>query len=406
MELNESISRHNYYSFLWHAIFLALAQNFMDVDTIIPAMVIDAGGTAVQVGILTAILVAGGKFSQLFFVPFVQHHPFKKFFLLMGINLRVLALAGMAVLFFFASQIGSSLIIWIIFLLILLFSLSGGFANINYLDILGKSVLPKKRKAFFSIKQVLSSVFVLLSAFFAKWVLSRADYPLNYTILFFIAAGLLAIASIGFWRIREIPVLHNITKGIRIFVKDVLKEIRCNRRLKQYLLVINTQGIGLALMPFLILYAKQTFHAGSDQIGNFLIFKVIGSILSGSLLFYFAHRIRYQYMLYLTSAVAFLIPLLILQFPGSILFPHIFLAGGIVFSLYSITFQGVLLELSRDENRTLYAGLSGAGSFLPVLFPFIGGWIVSNTGFTAFFIFFLVIIFLSFIFIFKLNCLK
>ena len=38
------IYRHNYYAFLWHASFLSLAQNFMDVDTVIPAMLIEAGG--------------------------------------------------------------------------------------------------------------------------------------------------------------------------------------------------------------------------------------------------------------------------------------------------------------------------------------------------------------------------
>ena len=44
MELNKQISQHNYYLFLWHAVFLALAINFTDVDTIIPAMMLDAGG--------------------------------------------------------------------------------------------------------------------------------------------------------------------------------------------------------------------------------------------------------------------------------------------------------------------------------------------------------------------------
>ena len=46
MELTKRILKNNYYSFLWYAIFLALAQNFMDIDTIIPAMLVDAGGSS------------------------------------------------------------------------------------------------------------------------------------------------------------------------------------------------------------------------------------------------------------------------------------------------------------------------------------------------------------------------
>ena len=162
MDLNHQTSQHNYYSFLWHAVFLALAINFMDMDTIIPAMMLDAGGSALQLGILTAIMLGGGRVAQLFFAPFLNNQPSKKGYLLGGINARVFALAGMGLLFYLSSYRKGSFIIWSIFILISLFSFSGAFANINYVDILGKSVLEKKRKAFFSIKHVLSNIFVFL----------------------------------------------------------------------------------------------------------------------------------------------------------------------------------------------------------------------------------------------------
>ena len=46
MSLTKKVSTHNFYAFLWHAGFLAFAQNFMDIDTIIPAMLIELGVTA------------------------------------------------------------------------------------------------------------------------------------------------------------------------------------------------------------------------------------------------------------------------------------------------------------------------------------------------------------------------
>jgi len=188
VKLNKQISKHNYYSFLWHAVFLALAINFMDVDTIIPAMMVDAGGSSFQLGILTAIMLGGARFAQIFFAPFLNNQSSKKGYLLGGINARIFALGGMALLFYFSSRINDSFIIWSVFILISLFSLSGAFANINYVDIFGKSVLQEKRKAFFSIKQVISSIVVFLSAFLVKSVLSEYGYPVNYAALFFIAA--------------------------------------------------------------------------------------------------------------------------------------------------------------------------------------------------------------------------
>ena len=94
MELTEKVSRNNYICFLWHATLLALTQNFMDVDTVVPAMMIDAGGTSVHIGLLTAILVGGGKLSQLLFAPFLSSQPTKKNLLLVGINARIVSLAG------------------------------------------------------------------------------------------------------------------------------------------------------------------------------------------------------------------------------------------------------------------------------------------------------------------------
>jgi MFS family permease len=406
MELNKQTSKHNYYAFLWHAVFLALAKNFMDVDTIMPAMMVDAGGSSLQVGILTAIMLGGARFGQLFFAPFLKNQSLKKGYLLGGINARIAALGGMALLFYFSSHVTVCFIISSVFILVSLFSFSGAFANISYVDILGKSVLEKKRKAFFSMKQIISSLAVLLSALLAKRVLTTAEYPVNYASMFFIAAAVLGIASMGFWKIKEIRTSNLKIDGLLKFVQRIQKEIRTNEKLKHYILLKNTQGICIVLMPFLILYAKKMFAAGSHDIGNFLLLKVIGGVLTGSILYNYSQKVKYQNMLVMTSMLATLIPLFILVFPGSLFFPYIFLAGGIVFTIHDISMSGILLEVTTNENRALYTGLSGAGSILPVIFPFLGGWIITEFGFTPFFILFILIILLSFHFIHKMDCKK
>ena len=406
MELNKEISKQNYYSFLWHAVFLALATNFMDVDTIIPAMMVDAGGSALQLGVLTAIMLGGGRFAQLFFAPFLNNQSSKKGYLLGGINARIFALGGMALLFYFSPNINDSFIILSVFILISLFSFSGAFANINYVDILGKSVLQEKRKSFFSIKQVISSIVVFLSAFLARRVLISYGYPVNYATLFFFSAALLGIASLGFWKIKEITASNFKINGLVKYINIIIKEIHTNKKLRYYLFLINTQGISIVLMPFLILYAKRMFSAGSQDIGDFLILKVIGGVLTSSILFYYSRKIKYQLMLYTTSIIAMLIPLFILILSGSVLFPYIFLAGGIVFTIHRIAISGVLLEITSNNNRALYTGLTGAGGILPVIFPFLGGWIITEFGFNLFFILFIAVILMSFYFIYKIDCKK
>jgi MFS family permease len=195
-------------------------------------------------------------------------------------------------------------------------------------------------------------------------------------------------------------------QGLKRYVRVIRDEIKNNKKFANYLMLINTQGIVLALMPFLILYAKQNFDAGSEAVRTFLIFKVAGGVIIGTLLFYYARRVRYQKILYLTSLIAVLIPVYVYLFPVSNLFFIAFLGGGIVYTLHRVSIDGVLLEVSNNENRALYTGLSGAGSILPAVFPLMGGWIVDQFGFIVFFGLFILLILTSIYFIYKLNCKK
>ena len=407
MLLTEKLSKNNYLAYLWHALFLALAKNFMDVDTVIPSLLVDSGGTSFHIGLLTAIMVGGTSFAQIFFTPVLSNKSSKKSFLLLGINIRIIALLGLGVLLFYqAKQSGSSNTIWIIFILMTLFSVSGAFAGISYSDILGRSILKHQRKPFFSIRQVISSVGVLLSAFFAAKVLYEYAYPKNYAWLFIIASLALLFASYGFWRIKEIPGSKLSIKGAKDYFRIIYTEIRSNRRLRSYLLLINFLGVSMSLMPFLILYGKEMFGITTNDVGYYLILKVIAGVVVGSVLFYYSKRVKYSTILYSTTVISLIIPILLLINKTSAYFGAYFFLGGVIYTLYKVSIEGILLEVSDHKNRTIDIGIVGAGSILPVLFPIFGGWLIPNYGFKVFFALFSIIILFSFVFIRKLNCKK
>jgi len=406
MNLTGKISKRNFYSLLWHAGFLALSRPFMDVDTVIPAMMVDAGGTAVQIGILTAIMMGGSSFTQLIFAPFISNFAYKKKFLLLGINSRILALFGMGIMLFYSAQIEPANVIWLIFLLITIFSLSGAFANISYTDIFGKSVLPELRKPFFSLKQVINGTLLFVSALLAKKALGVATYPYNYGYMFFIAFGALFMASLGFWNLKEVTPSKLRVSSPRHFVSLIKAELTSNLRLKYFLGFINTMGISISLLPFIILYGKEVLHTESSATGWFLLFKIVGSVLTGFILFLLAGKYKYRNLLYGSAVFSVMMPLLLFipfQMPALV---TIFVVGGVVFTAYSISMNGVLLEISGTTNRALYTGIAGAGNILPAVFPLLGGWIIKSYGYEPFFILYSLTILSSLYFIYKLNCKK
>ncbi len=392
---------------MWHGIFLALAQNFMDVDTIIPSMIIDAGGNSMHIGLLTAIILGGSSFMQIVFSPYLNNKKEKKGYLITAILLRVAALLGLGILLYFTSKnpaISSALTI--IFILIIIFSLSGAFAAISYTDILGKSMLPEKRKSFFSLRQAVMSIGVFVSAILAAKMLVTFDYPINYSALFITAGVALGIASLGFLKIKEVGTSIHKIEGVKNYLHTLRDEIKSNSRLKGYLLVVNTLGISLSLLPFLMLYSKQIFDTQNSEVGQYLIFKVTAGVIAGLTIYFFAHKIKYKKLLFGIGILAILVPIHLLLFEWQSAFIAYFFIGGLIYTFYKVAIEGILLEVSTNENRAIYAGISGAGNILPILFPIIGGWIIGSYGLEWFFALFLLIITLSMYFIWQLDCKK
>lgn len=406
MALTKKISTHNFRSFLWHATFLAFAKNFMDVDTIIPAMIVEAGGGAMHIGIMSAIMLGGSSFTQLFFAPYLSNKTYKKRYLLFAINTRVFALLGLGLLLYILTGGQQNFVLWFVFFFITLFSLAGAFANISYVDILGKSVTQDKRKTFFSTIQIISGVIVLSSAFLAKRVLEWKEYPVNYAFMFFIGAILLLIATAGFWSIKEVVPSRLKISGIKAFFKVLKTELKQNKKLGYFLGYINTQGVAISFLPFIILYAKETFNSQSSDTGIFLIYKVIGIVLVSVLVLLGAKKVKYNLLLYSNVLLSLSLVALALFINDGSLVKYIFVLGGIVFSLFSMSMNGLLLEVSGNENRALYTGFAGAGNILPAIFPLIGGAIISQFGYQTFFILFMVIIAMAGFFIFKIDCKK
>jgi MFS family permease len=403
--LSEKTSTRNFGAFLWHAFFLALTTSFMDVDTIIPSMLIKAGGGSFSLGLLTAIMLGGSSLMQLVFAGFLSGKAFKKKFLLSGIYLRSFALACLAVMFFASENIAPQAVIILIFVFISIFSFSGAFANVSYVDILGKSVLPYKRKKFFTMQQTFNGIGLMISALIVRELLKYFDYPANYSILFVMAALLLSIASGGFWLIKEAPSQKKPGKSLIEFFRMIPGEIKNNPNLKLYLMLINILGLGISILPFFILLAKEKFGLTDASVGNFLVFRISGMLLISLIIFGFSRKRGYKKILAAGLIIGVILPPLALFLSDfQFMFQFVFILSGAFFSIYKISVSGILVEISNTENRAVYAGIAGAGNILPAIFPLIAGALIALLGYWVVFVFVSAILLLAIPVVKKLNC--
>lgn len=398
-------SKRNFKAFVWHAVFLALTKNFADINTVIPTMLIQAGGSPFHLGTLTAIMIGGSKFMHIFFAAFLTHKEKSRNYLLLGIYLRVGTLLTLGYLLSFADTMKGQCVIAVILVLMTIFSFSGAFAGIAYNDILGKSIRADSRKRFFIAKQILASTAVLVSALVARKILSTYSYPANYSILFILAGLFLFVGSGGFWVVKEKVSIVSETLSLRKKFGLFWRAFAEDKTLRNYLYAVNSTSIGIAVIPFLIALAKKNFGLTGTDIGNYLLLQVAGMILANILFKYLSKDRGYKGILTIHILSGALLPIAALLLQNS---PNLFLIlfpiSGLVLASKEIAIPGILLEISNEENRAIYTGISGAGSVTSILFPLAAGALISVIGFTPVFIAASLFIVSSFLFSVNIQC--
>ncbi len=376
----------NYRAFMLHALFLSLTMSFIDVNTVAPAMLSESGATTFHLGLLTAIMVGFGSFMQLLFATFIMGLKHKKPAILGGIYLRVAALASLGI---FLRNLGQPATwkIWLILFLITVFSFSGAWANIAYTDILGSTIEKPLRKKLLTQKQLISSIGLIISSVVVKIVLTALSYPDSYSLLFLMASFLLLLATSGFWMLNEgeRPPITKQSLGERLGMFK--KAIKTDRNVRLYLVLVNTSGIILSTLPFLVVLANQRYGLDGGRTGTYLLLQLTGSFLATMLTNMLSKGQRYRPLLYFFIFLGAFTPiaaLILIDVP--FLYPLSFLLGGAGSALYHILTIGILLEISNDENRPIYSGIGGAGALMNIIYPMLAGLLIPYLGFPIVFI--------------------
>lgn len=400
--------KRNFIAFIWHAFWLALAQTFADNNTVLPGLILLAGGTQFEIGLLTSIMIGIPLIAQLLFASYLIQKPLKRKFLFLGIYMRVFAFIGVVLTLSSIETSNPKLIIYSVFGWMFLFSISGAFAGISYIDILGKSITRETRKRFFVFRQFLSSVGVLISALAARYILRQLEYPQNYIIMFSAAAVLLFIAAFGFFMIKERP--SEIKKDSENFInilKSIPSIIKNDSNLRNLVISVNLLAISFTLFPFYISLVKLNFSLDESTIGNFLLFQVIGMIISNLFWMRLTQSKGLIGIFRVTIILFASLPIAALVFSSYLpmeYFGIVFLFVGASISAHKISSESILLEISNENNRPLYTGIFGTFNLTMALFPLIIGLLLSELGFYFIFIFSSFITIFALFFLKKLKC--
>ncbi len=382
-------------AFYWHAFFLAVTTSFTEVNTVMPALVIEAGGTAATVGVLTAIMIGLPLVAQLVFASFLHTRKRKKPYLLLGINLRVLALAAGAMAI--ATLGTGSDIIPAVFAAMTVFALSGAFAGVSYTELVGNLVRSERRRVFFVRRQVITTLGLLVSAVVTRFLLGAAAFPDGYVLLFAMASVFLLMASAGFWVLHETPsgpppdgaarVRHR--AGMVAALRQAPTILREDANLRALIFAMNLLALGYTSIPLVTALAHRTYRLSAATVGTFVLIQIGGMLLAAPLWTRLIRRGGYRLLLVVQLVLnALLFPAALVVAAGAPLgaYAALYLVTGAIISAQKISIDGVLVQISPDGRRALYAGVFGAANIASALLPLLTGVLVGSLGYPPVFL--------------------
>jgi hypothetical protein len=378
--------RRNFFGGLWHGAFLALGVALTQPTTVIASFVADLTGSTVWVGGLSTVLTVAAALPQLFVARWIEPRATKMPFLLLAIYLRVASWALLAWMIFALGDSNPELLAWALVGLLTVFYAGGGLGSIPYTDIIGKVIPASRRGAFFGGKEALAGPLAVGAALLARRILAEVTYPNSYALLFGLAAAALALASIGFWLIRE-PPRADAPGRAEPWHAYVTQLTAAARRLRTLIIIQLLTGVSLMALPFYVVYAREEMAAPPEAVGWFLLAQVTGGVLGNLLWARLVDRASSRTMLTACAVTSTAAPLLAIAL-GPLgwwgLLPTAFLAGA-AFNGRRVGFQSALLEMAPATKRPTFAALNTVLILPLAILPLLAGLLLQTWSYPALF---------------------
>ncbi|MGC8968040.1 MAG: MFS transporter [Thermus sp.] len=353
-----------------------LGDAFLNPNIVLSGFAARLGAPGALIGLLPALLQAGGMVPQAFLAPWVARLPRK---IVLYRRVAALRLSGVLLMALSAFLFGenSSLLLLGFLLGLLLNALFTGVSSLPFWEVVAKTTPQGRRAALFSARNLVGGLLAFLAGFLVREVLSLPlPFPLPYALLF--ALGALAY-GLGWYLFGLTEEPEEAPKEARLDLKAPLLSPAFRRYLGVRLLLALA---GLA-EPFYAAYAVRALGQGKE-LGLYLSLYALAFTLSNLLWARMAER-GSRGVLRAGAFLALLSPLLALLLPPG-LFGLVFLLQGAYLAALGLSTTTLLLNLAPPGERSAAIGLANTLAGLFAFSPVLGGYLADRLGFPALFL--------------------
>jgi len=367
-----------------------------DPVIVLPLFIHALAPSTILVGLVTTLQRLGYALPLLPMAAILGHRPHRLPFLRWGVFFGRLPFI-LFVIYLWTHGL-SSPVFAIAFMMFAFTAVSAGngLVAVPWQDIIAKSIPSRLRGRFFGTMQFVTALGTFGVGFAVRWALGPdgPSFPVNYTLLFTLAAVFFTISTVGCAVVREPirPVLER-PHSLRQLIAGAVPLLRQRPEFRS-LVAVAVLGFGLSMtMPFYVVYAKTELGVPEQMAG----FYIWAAVLAGAPLSLLWGRINDHRgprpVLRGACTLAFAPPVLALivpaaaeragvSFPGlrtalPYLFAVVFLAGGSTWGSLWMGTNNYLYELATHQERPRYIALLNTLAAPRALFPLVVGWLLT-----------------------------
>ncbi|MBI3194869.1 MAG: MFS transporter [Ignavibacteriae bacterium] len=327
-------------------------------QTVMPALITRLGGGNLEVGVLGAVLFLPLFLPQIFSARYAQTVEWKKPVVVgFGIAQRgAVFITTLVVVFLSVSH--PTLVLWLFLSLFAINQLILGIVTPWWFDFYTKLTPLQRRGRLTGFRNALAGGLSIVGGMYLTWLLTKFDFPLNYS-LAFATTFILQMVAIAFQSqiVEAYPstVLPR-TSVLEYFsqLKSILKE---NKPFQQFLWTSAFLILATIPMSFFTVYALKHFQASDSMVGTFTMItvggQIIGALVNGYLADHFGNKAAL-----ISASLSFLSATLLALFAPSIeWFSVVFLFLGVFIGSEVMIRYNLAIEYGPVEQRATYIGL-------------------------------------------------
>jgi MFS family permease len=368
--------------------FFGLALGFASFSTIIPLFVSQMTSSALLIGLIPGLHVIGWQLPQLLTAKRIAAmNRYKPYVVFMTIQER-LPFLGLAIVSGLLPAIGNRPALLLTFLILTWQGIGGGLTANAWQNLIGKVIPSEYRGTFFGLQSAASNLLSSIGAIGAGAILERLPNPVNYTICFLAATGMMFISWFFLRATRESKHVVEIAAITHEPLwNSITKILKRDRNFFWFLLSRMLSQFGLMAFAFYTVFAVRYLGMSNFMAGVMTSILLITQVSANPLLGWLADHSNRKSILEMGSIATALSALLAIISPNVYWFILVFILAGLANTAFWTIGIALSLEFGPENERPTYIGMANtliAPSAL--LAPMLGGWLADFSGFTSTFI--------------------